>query len=85
MDDQREEAEERCPLTIDIMEMIGMENENTHVTATVTWNSGRVETFTEGLRKDGTPPIKFTRKANDLRNFPTVKSVKTVRHKNENT
>ena len=72
----------RCGETVDIERLIEMKNEEeyTRATATVVYNSGRIEEFSCDLRVDKTLTKKFSKKVAGLRAYPKVKSVKVVRY-----
>jgi len=53
------------------------------IRATITYKSGRVETFEADLLKSGLPPKAFSRRVAQSRQFLTVKKVK-VNKFNEN-
>lgn len=72
----------RCSETIDLEEMIAMKTEGkfTMVKAIVTYQSGRTETIHGKLNKDNIPDKVFQKKISDLRQFPSVTNIETIKY-----
>ena len=47
-----------------------------NIRATITYKSGRVETFEAKLRKNNMPPVTFSKRVAASKSFPTVSNVK---------
>lgn len=74
----KEDDDYRCTKTIDLEEIIMTQEKHENIRAVVTYKSGREETFSGKLQKDGTPYKTFASKVADLRAFPTVVDVKVT-------